>query len=363
MKLALSLLLGFAAIGCSSADFAVSGDDGGGTGNDSSATDDTGGTGTEGGADTVVDPCAPEMGIAKFCVDVSLEHKDHPGYDATSGAGPLGIDGKGIVYVALYDKDPAADLMGGPAPTPKAVLQYPPAEHVTDEADIDKSLPLTLTGRAPAGTYWVITQFADSKAKRGVGEAGVLPGDFVIVPSVDATTRRTEYPKLTLTDGTTGRSEQKLRPYRRVDVDLGAGPDVASQAMTNPTIHGDGPVLFAIYDGDFNAKPSPNILSVSLWPCAALKPSNNPPIRASASFGTTVDGEHNLFAVLFDYKTDIKATTQGNIYTQTVSGMLAPIPKVNISSTSWVSSTKTDVTAIYYPYDASAAVSDTLTCK
>ncbi|MGZ3455605.1 MAG: hypothetical protein ACXWUG_09660 [Polyangiales bacterium] len=361
MKLALSLLLGFSAMACSSGDFAVSGAgvDDGGTG-DSLATDDSGSS-SDVATDTFVDPCAPEMGISKFCVDVKLERPDHPSYDAASGATPLGIDGKGIVYVSLFDKDPAADLMGAAPPVPKAVLQYPPADHVGEEADIDKDLPITLTGRAPAGTYWVITQFADNKTiTRMSGESGVLPGDFVIVPNVNATTRKAEYPKLTLADGTTGRAEQKLRPFRRVNVDMGVTADLSSQAMTNPTIHGDGPVLFAIYDGDINAKPA-NVLSVSTWPCMAVNPGKLPPTRALASFGTTVDGEHNLLAVLFDYKVDLMG--MANLYVQTTAGGVIPIPKVNISATSWVSSTKADFAAVYFPYDATTSVSDKNTCK
>jgi hypothetical protein len=362
MKLALSLLFGLCATACSSADFAVSGEDSGGTGSDSIATDDTGSSSTESGVDAYVDPCAPEPGIAKFCVDVKLEHSDHPGYDATSGAASLGIDGKGIVYVSLFDKDPASDPMGGAAPVPKAVLQYPPAEHVDERADIDKSLPLTLAGRAAPGTYWVITQFADSEAKRGMGEAAVLPGDFVIVPNVNTTTRKTEYPKLTLTTGETGRVEQKLRPYRRVDVDMGVTGEFAGKAMTNTSIHGDGPVLFAIYDGDFNAK-TPTILSLATFPCVAIHPAKIPPDRTPATFGTTVDGEHNLFAMLFDYTIDTKPTTYGNIYTQTMSGGVTPIPKVNISATSWVSSAKADFATEYFAYDAATAPTDSLTCK
>lgn len=358
MKLALSLLFGLCVSACSSADFAVGPEDGATSGDDSIATDDTGST-SEAAVDAYVDPCAPEPGSAKFCIDVKLEHSEHPGYDAASGSPSLGIDGKGIVYVSLFDKDPALDAMGGPAPVPKAVLQFPPADHVGDEADIDKDLPLTMTGRAAAGTYWVITQFADSKATRGMGEAGVLPGDFVIVPNVNTSTRKAEYPKLTLTNGTTGRSEQKLRPYRRVDVDVGITAELATKAMTDPSIHGDGPALFAVYDGDFNIK-TPTILSVATFPCLAIHPATIPPLRTNARFGTTVDGEHNLFAMIFDYTIDTKSGTKGNIYTQTVSSM-GPIPKVNISATSWVSTATANFASVYFPYDEGGT--DSLTCK
>jgi len=367
MKLGLLLLLGSAAVACSSGDFTVSAAADSGSDQDSTATDaaeDSSATDTA--IDTAIDPCAPEPGVAKFCVDVRLDHAEHPGYDAGSGAAALGIDGKGVVYVSLFDKDPAVDVAaGGTAPKPVAVLQYPPVDHVGAEATIDTDLtvsPITLSGRATPGTYWVITQFTDSKATRTTGEGGVLAGDFVIVPSVDPTTRKALYPKVTLTAGATGRVEQRLFPYRRIDVTLGVAAELASAAMANPNIHGDGPVLFAIYEGDISAKP-PNILSVGSWPCAKMNPAHTPPSTVGASFGTTVDGMHKLFAILFDYKVDIAG--RANLLVQTSDGIAGrPIPKVNISTTSWVSSAKADFIVDYDAYDPSAPppMPDTLVC-
>jgi hypothetical protein len=354
MKLGYALLLAFAAssVACSSASFEVSG----APGDDSGTTLDDSATNGETATDTAVDPCAPEDGVAKICVKIAIEG-GHPPYDSASGAESLGIDGKGTFFVALFDKDPAIDL-GGAAPTPVSLLQYPEVGSDKKEANIDGSVP-TLTGRVTKpGTYWVITQFADAKAMRGTGESAVLPGDFVIVPSVDAKTRKAAYPKVTLEAGSTGNVEQKLRAYRRVDVDLTTTAELRSSVAMNGNVHGDGPVFFAVFDGDIS---SPTLLSVGTAPCVNVHVHDIGGGTAKASFGTTVDGGHNLLAVLFDYKTDLNA--DGNFFTQTdPKATIHPVPKVNISATSWTSSTSAQFVSVPSPNAPSATITDPFVC-
>src|SRR5438067_10372106 len=87
---------------CSSANFDVASGDGGKT---------------DSGGDGGVDPCAPIDGIAKFCVTVTPT--SHPGYDSSTGATSLGLDGMGTLQLLLYSQDPVAN----PKTTP-TIINY-----------------------------------------------------------------------------------------------------------------------------------------------------------------------------------------------------------------------------------------------
>ncbi len=347
---------------CSSSDFAVapsdSASDGGGAG-DSSAP------GNDAAIDTApADPCAPEDGVAKFCVDVALEREEHPSYDASSGATGLGIDGNGIVYAYLYAKDPGAST--GPKPSPVALLQYPPPEKIGQEVNVDTGLPLTLTGQAPPGEYWIVAGFQDNKTRPRTAEIPALAGDFVVVPGA---TREGNaiYPKMRLELGKTARAVAKLKPYREVSVSVRLTLGLNTEAgKPGSTIHGDGPILFAVYDGELSTDPSTaTVLSADIRPCIDTMAGSISP-GAKTVFGTTVDGEHKLLAALFDYQLPTEQDGPnpfpgvGTLLSPLVSSATLPIPKVNISSSSWVSTAEVSLDSV--PFPSASTAPDPFTC-
>jgi hypothetical protein len=346
-------------LACSSSDFAV------GALNADAQSDDTATVDGLPVDDTSTDPCRDEPGVAKFCVDIELAQKEHPPYDGSSGSSALGIDGKGVVYVALFDKDPSGTIADRAVQVaPKAVLRYPPAERVGETADIDTDLPRTMVGSAPPGEYWVITAFQDSEAPRD--GRPVLPGDFVVVPGATSD-GKTLYPKMTLVEGKAVSITQKLRPLRRVDVNLGVAPGLAAEAKANASIKGSGPVLFALYDGEWGAKPT--VLSAEFVPCQDFTLQGAVVPRKRLSFTTTVDGSHNLIAALFDYGPTSEAGNEfpyrGTLITETNSNAPVPgsVPKLAISTTSWTSDASfVDLVGVHLPYTVSPP-NDPLTCK
>lgn len=339
---------------CSSSDFAVAPSDpagsDAGSGDDTSTTNDA-----PPGLDTAPpDPCAPVEGVAKFCVDVQLERKEHPSYDAASGANALGIDGNGIVFAYLYAKDPG--LATGSKATPVALLQYPPPEKIGEEVNVDGGLPLTLAGQAPPGEYWVVAGFQDNKTAPRTSEAPVLPGDFVIVPGVTKEGNAL-YPKMSLQVGKTARAVAKLKPYREVAAKVRLSLKLNTEAAKpGSTIHGDGPIMFAVYDGDYSAKPSTaTLLSTDIRPCIKTNAGVAVPEPVTVKFGTTVDGEHNLLAALFDYNLPSDSSGPnpfpgvGTMMSQIYPGATPAIPRVNISSSSWVSSAEVLLDIVPFP--------------
>lgn len=351
---ALLLSLVGTALACSSSNFDVSTGSSEDAGDDGQQTSET--SGGDGDVDGAVDPCAADPSSAKFCVDVALESKSHPGYGGAA-ASSLGIDGKGIVYVALFDTDPAA-ATGTTSPTPKAVLQYPPPEKIGAEADVDKDLPLTLAGSAPPGKYWAIGYFADSKATRGSGSDAILPGDYVIVPPLDAMTKKVKWPTMTLSTGATARLDKpmKLRPVRRVDVALTETDSLRAQASANEMIHGDGPVMFALWDGS-DLGGSATVVDAQYVKCVATKPKEtNPPINVS--FGTTVVDTHNITAILFDYNFDLKSGS--NLLSPTKTGAAPAVATVSLGADQWTANTTVYLDKVIIP--APPATPDPLIC-
>ncbi|MBI2388394.1 MAG: hypothetical protein HYV09_02145 [Deltaproteobacteria bacterium] len=326
-------LSALALLACSSSNFEVSPIE--------DASVDDGQTTDDGApADSAPDKCAPEEGKAKYCIEVKLAFPEHPPYDATSGAAGLGLDGRGKVWIAAYDKELTVGPGGAP-PTPKTVIQYPPDTEVGAEVAVDKDLPVVISGSAPAGTYHMIAGFADNlKADRGTGTKGVLPGDFVVVPGVAA--GKLAYPKMTLVDGETAKVTIELRPYRRLSVAVRVSTELKTKATAQPTVHGDGPLLFGMFDGGDPIGASTAWLTLDDAPCIDTN-IQGIPTEKTANFGTTVDGGHNVFLALFDYTAE-PFPGKGTL----VSKLTAPYPRIEISKATWTASAAIDLVDIAY---------------
>lgn len=303
-------------------------------------------------SDATPDKCAPEDGKAKFCIEVKLARPEHPPYDASSGAASLGLDGKGKVFIALYSKDLAVGP--GSAVKPDAVITYPPDTEVGAEISVDKDLPTTIVGSAPAGTYNVLGVFQDNlKAARGDGNKGVLPGDFVIVPSVRD--HGLVYPKMNLSLGTTQKVTIELRPWRRVTINVGVSDGLATTAKASPTVHGDGPMLLGLFDGADPISDSTAWLTLDDAPCVSTSIQTLPSVKA-VNFGSTIDGGHNLFLALFDY-TATPFPGRGTL----VSKLSGPYPRIEISPDAWTASASADLSSIAIGTQPTGTT-DTLTC-
>jgi hypothetical protein len=308
----------------------------------------------EAGADAALAPCPTSPDEATFCVGVSLP-TSRPGYGPSSGATSLGLDGAGVVFVYLFDKDPGASTTGGTAPI--ATLQYPPATKIGSEVHVDKDFPVRVSGSAPPGTYWISASFQDSKTARDAGLSALLPGDYVLAPTT--LDKKAIYPKVTLEKGKAGTLEVLLKPRRRVDVNLSSAGLLPYTASGNPTIHGDGPVLFALYDGDLLAGTG-KFVDVSYVPCATLPLKSGVP-ATTVSFGVTLDAQHEIFAELFDYEvpTTPDGSAQGTISTP-LSG--ADVAVVTPVETSWIATADLKFTDIWSAYPATSDKPDPLHC-
>jgi len=356
MRLHFALAIPFL-VACSSANFDLppSPEADSGNGTDTASADTQTPPPVDVGVDTAIGPCPTSPSEATFCVGVSLP-VNRPGYGAGSGAVDLGIDGSGVVFVYLYDKDPGADTTG--RTTPIAILQYPPETKIGSEANVDKDFPVRVTGSAPAGTYWVAASFQDSKAPRDAGLAALLPGDFQLVPV--ALDKKAIYPKVTLEKGKAGTLDVLLRPRRRIDAKLSSAGLLPYTASTNPTIHGDGPVLFALYDGDLLAGTG-KFVDFAYVPCGVLplKPGAPP---SMVSFGAAIDAQHKLFGEIFDYEVPSTpdGTAPGTIaapLTGTDVAIVTPVEK------SWIATTDVKFTDVWSAYASTSDKTDTLHCK
>jgi hypothetical protein len=323
LVLALSIA---AASACSSADLVVADpQDGGGTGTDTAGP----------GSDTAVDPCAVVDGVAKFCLTVDRV-ATHPSYDRSTGAEGLGIDGKGIFKIYLFKEDPGPAIATGKVIDPIGILDYPGGDA---EVSID-SMPITIAGASLPQRSWFIVVFQDSKAARTASGTGTLAGDFVLLPKVGED-KVTHYPDVTLVNGTTQTVHVELKPLRTVSAAMSPSAELVTRQKANPTIHGDGPLAFLMFDGDL-ASATPSILDVSFIDCVDFFKATTFPLNVS--FTTTTEGSHNLLAVLFDYDypppKDFPG--KGNIFSPTAdAGPTAPrLAKVNVSAGTWTASTE-----------------------
>lgn len=345
-RLGVALLLSFVASACSSgSDFQVASDTGA---TDDAATTDSLVTGDV-DADTATDPCANEPGKAKFCVTVTAEAG--PGY-AAGAASTLGIDGKGLLKVYLYDKDPGTNSATTPV-VPVATLRY---GAIGEKIAIDK-LPVTLVDTvAKPGTYWAIGVFGD--ADRPESDTQARAGDFVSVPTAFDGKAKALWPKLELSAGKTTRQELKLYPMRRLDLEVRVATDVSNAIRDGKFLaNGDGPVVVLLYDGVFG-EVSQVLRWAEVLPCAATYPKDPLAKPVKVSVVTPIVGPHNLFVGLVDYAgADFPARG-----TFVCDGGASP-PKVDLKPTDWIATAPARLTSILDPYYPTDPVVDTLTCK
>lgn len=332
----------FLSLGCTSSDFQVAENDAGTNNGDTNSSTETG--------DAAPGPCDPEPDKAKYCIEVKLASTTRPPYNVASGAAGLNIDGTGRVYVAMWDVDPTATPPGSPTPEPKIVVAYPSE---TGEFSIESGFPVTISGSAPPGKYTMIGLFADNlDAPRPKGES--LAGDFVLLPNVSA--GKLVYPSVTLSMGTVQKQTLELRPNRRVSVALGFNADFLVKAKAQPTVHGDGPTMFGLFDGELN--DSTVFLNLDFGPCVATK-IQTAPTPQTLNFTTTVEGEHNGFAALFDYASTPLFPGKGTL----ISSRSAPYPRVKIDPNLWTASATIDLMEVNLgAYPVESAPEDKLTC-
>ena len=336
------LLATLLSLGCSSSDFDVAD-------TTDSATSDTGINtgGTDGAA---IAPCDPEPDKAKYCIEVKLAGSAHPPYTAGSGALGLNIDGVGKAFVAMWDVDPTKTPAGMPSPEPKVVIPYPKGD--ADQIAVDKDLPVTLSGADTPGEYTVMGAFADNdKVVRAKGE--MLPGDFVVVPTVSA--GKLVYPKITLEMGKVAKTTLLLLPNRKVAVTVGFDAAFVTYAQTKKTIHGDGPVMFSMFNG---ALSSTSFLSLDVHPCIATTIQTSPMAHV-LDFTTTIEGTHNVFVALFDYAAEPSFPGKGSL----TSAPIAPYPSITIDGTSWIANTTVELKSVHLgEYSETTAPPDMLKC-
>jgi hypothetical protein len=323
---------------CSSANFTVapSGDGG---------THDSG----DGGAD----PCAPVDGIAKFCITVNPTA--HPGYDSSTGASSLGLDGKGMLQLLLFSQDPAQHK------TTPTIITYPPGESPA-EVDIDQDFPITIAAPVTVpGTYWFVAVFEDdTTTTRDVTLAdSSLPGDFETVPSFDASFNFI-LPQATLTAGSTTPKTLDIDPVRQVVADVTPTLGLRTLKTGNSSIHGDGPMEFVLYDGAIDA---PTVLGLAVSnKCVKLFDPGPTGYPIRAPFNTFVTGHHSVLGVLFDYPVAAGAPfpSDGTILSPT-KDTVDKIPTVDIGS-AWSTEVEVALSQVPKPYPNGSTVPDGNVC-
>lgn len=332
-----SALLSLACLaGCSSSEFQVANDDAGDSatiGSETATETALSETSVEETipVDTKPDPCAEDPSKAKFCIEVKLSG-EHPGYGGGE-ATELRIDGKGRVYILLYDKDPLDATPASPAKI-VASIPYPPDTDVGAQVSVD-DLPVTIPGTIAApGSYTAVAFFADSTKMRGTGDTGILPGDFVTVPTAAGTTF--SYPKLDVKLGKTVKVTMPIRAVRGVTLTL---KPTAALKTKGATVHGDGPVLFGLHDGT-DVTGSTAWHQLNTVGCVDLDVDAFAPRSQDVTFNTVADTTHNIFAAIFDYSsTDPAFPGQGTL----VSAQSGALPKLVISKDLWTAKASVDL--------------------
>lgn len=328
------LLSALAALGCSSSQFQVSINE-----DSASADPDTSTTTTDGEVDSgiVVEdapveapppgPCDPEDGKTKYCIGVKTLGV-HPAY-GTGDAAELGIDGKGKLYVLLYDKSP------GPGVMPIKTIVYPTGDTMLN---VDEGFPAKIVGTLDTpGEFFAVAFFADSDKMRGTGSDGVLPGDFVTMPKLSG--MEYVYPKLSFVQGKVASSTLEIRPLRRLTVTFTAKTTLKSYG---PSVHGDGPVMFGLTDAmDINM--STGWLHLETRGCVDLEVDSTTSVPGQVSFPVAVEGKHNAFAVVFDYSTNKpEFPGQGSL----ISPQSGSLPSVTIDPAKWTSFGSVEMTSL-----------------
>jgi hypothetical protein len=303
------------ALGCSSTDFKVSGGDSGTTATDSETTTDSLEDSVVVHDDSPPDapppgPCDPEPGQTKYCFTVTAAA--HPDYDTTAST-ELGIDGKGKLFVVLFDKDPF--IAGAKA---IKTITYP--SDTMDMAHTD--FPVKLQGVLDTpGPYSVMAYFADSEKIRGEGR--LLAGDLAV--PVKFTGKVPAYPTFAFTNGMVESAPIELKPLRRAKVIINAK---AALKDFSTTVHGDGPVILGVTDAT-------TITDASTWlhyaqrGCVDLQIQSGVPTPQIAYFPIFGDGSRNIFVGVVDYSTTKVAWPgQGTLITPLTG---AGVPKLDLS--------------------------------
>jgi hypothetical protein len=305
---------------------------------------------SDGGATTgdtgVLTECPTTPSAGTFCVDVSAEGRVPAYGDAVASA--MQLDGKGTVFVYLYDKDPGVELGVAPA----AVLQYP---KTIGEEITTSNLPVTVSGTATAGTYWFAVAFHDTPASARKTATSTVGGDFVNQPSVDAQ-KRLQYPKVTLTSGSSERVPVRIKPVRRIDAVVRSALDTVT--AQKPTTNGNGPMLLILFEGDFAQTNIFNGLAIE--DCIDVKPKVLPPTRVGVQIPTVATGSQKIMGLLYDWKTpgpgESNILTGGTLVTQT-SGV-----SVNIDEDKWLATADIPLTQVV-PFSTPPPASDPLVCR
>lgn len=331
------------ALGCSSSNFEVVNNEDSSTfeetSNETSTNEETS-VADSAPVDSKPDPCAPEAGKAKFCINLA-KPLEHPPY-TTDEAKSLALNGKGRFYLYVYDKDPIANKTAMPI----ATIPYPSDAEVGAEVNIDTDLPLTIPGSiATPGVYTIVVLFVDSTKPRGKGTAGILPGDFVSYPTISG--MKASYPTMTLSMDKTENVPVVLRPVRAVTLTL--DPDDGSKTK-GPTVNGDGPAFFGLTDNE-------SITDLTAWlqldvaGCVDLQMRALSPRPQDIVFPTVVEpGLHNLWAGVIDYDPlDPRFPGRGTL----VSTQNSPLPKVDLKNDSWTATAR--ATLIQLAFGAVAA--------
>jgi len=352
MRRLLVALATVAVFGCSSGNFEVAP----GSGTDAAVPDTSG---TDANVDSAPpSECADTPGVAKVCVTLKVD-PTHPGYDGPSGAGSIGLDGKGYAWVGIYDQDPLVPKKATPPPI--ASLRSPTA---TADLALEK-LPITLSttiAKGP-GTYWIVAQFLDNAVSpRTPGPDQIAVGDYALIPGIDSTTKLPAYPTIKVESGKTTIANFTLSPYYGLRVAVSASKELRAEAVLNPEIHGDGPIAFLFYDGDLGTKPV--FIGSDVTPCVNL--ALRAPVVATKSvlIRSAANGMHKLLSVLIDY--DLWGSDSSSNEFPGRGGIAAGLAgdlTADIRTNVWISDTAISFPApVYKPYKPTDTGTDKFAC-
>lgn len=233
--------------------------------------------------------CVSPDGNPVFCVTVSVAG-GHPGYDGAAAPTELGIDGKGIVHLYVYDKSPFGTDGGGA----KVVLQIPyPADG--SEVSID-ALPATFIAKPSApGKYFFIAVFQDAKGSREFINA--RPGDFIspMVRPVAADVAAGQGANVALA----------IEAMRGIPLEVGV--DRAALGVAANRVKGYGPSVIATFDGAFSLD---NLQGFQYGPCLDVQGT----LHQYPVIATQLVGKHRVALFLSDYQSQAGFPAPGTLY-------------------------------------------------
>ena len=127
-------------------------------------------------------------------------------------------------------------------------------------------------------------------------------------------------------------------------------------AADNPSMHGDGPVMFALFDGAITKDTS--FLHLDVNPCVRTYLQTTP-LAPTVDFTTTVEGNHNVLIALFDYASGPTFPGKGTM----ASAMSAIYPQIDIRSDSWTATKQIAFVAVPLGPVTDSTVVDKLKCE